>query len=37
MPIDPKLVTTAFEIPGSRITKTLGVVRGIVDLSRSII
>jgi len=37
MPIDPKLVTTAFEIPGSRITKNLGVVRGIVVRSRSII
>ncbi|MET0502166.1 MAG: YbjQ family protein [Candidatus Binatia bacterium] len=37
MPIDPKLVTTAFEIPGNRITKNLGVVRGIVVRSRSII
>jgi uncharacterized protein YbjQ (UPF0145 family) len=37
MPIDPKLVTAAFEIPGSRITKNLGVVRGIVVRSRSII
>jgi uncharacterized protein YbjQ (UPF0145 family) len=37
MPIDPKLVTTAFEIPGHRITKNLGVVRGIVVRSRSII
>ena len=37
MAIDPKLVTTAFEIPGSRITKNLGVVRGMVVRSRSII
>jgi uncharacterized protein YbjQ (UPF0145 family) len=37
MPIDPKLVTTGLEIPGYRVTKTLGVVRGIVVRSRSII
>lgn len=37
MAIDPKLVTTGFEIPGNRITKNLGVVRGIVVRSRSII
>src|SRR5206468_6996696 len=37
MPINPKFITTAFEFPGFRITKTLGVVRGIVVRSRSII
>jgi uncharacterized protein YbjQ (UPF0145 family) len=37
MPIDPKLVSTGFELPGYRIAKTLGVVRGIVVRSRSII
>jgi uncharacterized protein YbjQ (UPF0145 family) len=37
MSIDPKFVSTGFEFPGYRITKTLGVVRGIVVRSRSII
>jgi uncharacterized protein YbjQ (UPF0145 family) len=37
MSIDPKLVSTGFELPGYRIAKTLGVVRGIVVRSRSII
>jgi uncharacterized protein YbjQ (UPF0145 family) len=31
------MVTTAFELPGCRIVKNLGVVRGIVVRSRSII
>lgn len=35
--INPKLVTTAFELPGHRIVRNLGVVRGIVVRSRSII
>jgi uncharacterized protein YbjQ (UPF0145 family) len=35
--IDPTLVTTAFELPGYRIVRTLGVVRGIVVRSRSIV
>jgi uncharacterized protein YbjQ (UPF0145 family) len=35
--VDPKLVTTAFELPGRRITNNLGLVRGIVVRSRSII
>lgn len=35
--MDPKLVTTAFAIDGYRITKNLGVVRGITVRSRSII
>ncbi len=30
-------VTTAFELPGMRITRNLGVVRGIVVRSRSIV
>ena len=37
MSIDSKFVTTGFEFPGYRATKTLGVVRGIVVRSRSII
>lgn len=35
--INPQLVTTAFDLPGHRITKNLGVVRGIVVRSRSIV
>ena len=35
--IDPNLVTTAFELPGYRTVQTLGVVRGIIVRSRSII
>jgi len=35
--LNPKLVTTAFEVPGHRIVKNLGVVRGIVVRSRSIL
>ena len=35
--INPQLVTTAFELPGHRIVKNLGVVRGIVVRSRSIV
>jgi uncharacterized protein YbjQ (UPF0145 family) len=31
------LVTTAFELPGHRIVKNLGVVRGIVVRSRSLV
>ena len=34
--VDPKLVTTAFELPGYRLTRNLGLVRGIVVRSRSI-
>jgi uncharacterized protein YbjQ (UPF0145 family) len=33
----PDLVTTAFELPGHRIVRNLGVVRGIVVRSRSIV
>jgi uncharacterized protein YbjQ (UPF0145 family) len=35
--INPTLVTTAFELPGHRIVRNVGVVRGIVVRSRSII
>jgi uncharacterized protein YbjQ (UPF0145 family) len=35
--INPQLVTTAFELPGYRTVRTLGVVRGIVVRSRSIV
>jgi uncharacterized protein YbjQ (UPF0145 family) len=35
--IDLSFVTTAFELPGHRIVKNIGVVRGIVVRSRSII
>src|ERR1041384_4222467 len=35
--INPKFVTTAFELPGCRIVRNLGVVRGIVVRSRSIL
>jgi uncharacterized protein YbjQ (UPF0145 family) len=35
--INPQLVTTAFELPGCRIVRNLGVVRGIVVRSRSIV
>src|SRR6185503_14784647 len=35
--INPKLVTTAFELPGHRIVRNIGVVRGIVVRSRSIV
>ena len=35
--IRSSMVTTAFTLPGLRVTKNLGVVRGIVVLSRSVI
>lgn len=35
--IDPKLVTTTFELPGCRIVRNRGVVRGVVVRSRSIV
>jgi uncharacterized protein YbjQ (UPF0145 family) len=35
--IDPALVTTAFELPNYRITRCLGIARGIIVRSRSII
>lgn len=35
--VNPGMVTTAFELPGYRIVKSLGMVRGITVRSRSII
>jgi uncharacterized protein YbjQ (UPF0145 family) len=35
--VAPQMVTTAFELPGYRIRRNLGVVRGIVVRSRSIV
>ena len=35
--VDPRLATTAFELPGHRVVDNLGLVRGIVVRSRSII
>ena len=34
--MDPKMVTTALELPGHRIVANLGIVRGIVVRSRSV-
>jgi len=34
--MDPAMTTTAFEMPGYRVIKTFGVVRGIIVRSRSI-
>lgn len=36
MPIDPSMVTTALELPGYRIVRNCGVVRGIIVRSRSV-
>jgi uncharacterized protein YbjQ (UPF0145 family) len=35
--INPKLVTTALELPGHRIVQNVGVVKGIVVRSRSVV
>ena len=35
--IKPQLVTTAFDLPGYRVVRNIGVVRGIVVRSRSIV
>ena len=37
MALDPSLVTTAFELPNQRIIRNLGLVRGIIVRSRSIV
>jgi len=37
MALDHANVTSAFELPGKRITKNLGIVRGITVRSRSIV
>ena len=36
-PLDPTMVTTALELPGYRIVRNLGVVRGIVVRSRNLL
>src|SRR5437016_11305968 len=35
--VNPQLITTANELPGHRLSKNLGIVRGIVVRSRSIV
>ncbi|HXM97775.1 MAG TPA: YbjQ family protein [Candidatus Dormibacteraeota bacterium] len=35
--VDMSMVTTAFELPGYRITRNCGIVRGIIVRSRSVI
>lgn len=35
--VSPQMVTTAFDLPGYRVRQNLGVVRGIVVRSRSIV
>jgi len=35
--IDPNLVTTAFDLPGYRVVRNLGLVRGVVVRSRSVV
>jgi uncharacterized protein YbjQ (UPF0145 family) len=35
--IDPRLVTTTFDVPGHRVVESLGVVRGITVRSRSLL
>ena len=37
MPISPALITTALELPGCTVVESLGVVRGIVVRSRSVV
>jgi uncharacterized protein YbjQ (UPF0145 family) len=37
MAVDTLLITTALELPGQRIVRNLGIVRGIIVRSRSIV
>jgi len=37
MTVTPNMVTTAFDLPGYRIAKTIGLVRGVTVRSRSIL
>ena len=37
LPMDPARVTTAFELDGYRIVRNLGIVRGIIVRSRSLL
>jgi uncharacterized protein YbjQ (UPF0145 family) len=36
-PVDPRWVTSAFDLPGARIARNLGIVRGITVRSRSVV
>lgn len=36
MPLDPTFITSALELPGYRVVRSLGIVRGIVVRSRSV-
>ncbi|HWA99556.1 MAG TPA: YbjQ family protein [Pirellulales bacterium] len=35
--VEPHMVTTAFDLPGFQVTQNLGIVRGIVVRSRSVV
>jgi uncharacterized protein YbjQ (UPF0145 family) len=35
--VNPNMITTAFDLPGYRVVKTLGLVRGVTVRSRSIL
>ena len=35
--VNPNMITTAFELPGYRVVKTMGLVRGVTVRSRSIL
>lgn len=35
--IDPAFVTTAFDLPGHRLVRNVGVVRGVIVRSRSVV
>jgi uncharacterized protein YbjQ (UPF0145 family) len=35
--IEPELITTAFDLPGYQVTRNLGLVRGLVVRSRSVV
>lgn len=37
MSVSPNMITTTFELPGYRIAKTIGLVRGVTVRSRSIL
>ena len=37
MAMDQRFITTAFELPGYKVTGTLGLVRGIIVRSRSVV
>ena len=35
--VNPNMITTAYDLPGYRVVKTLGLVRGVTVRSRSIL